>query len=107
MAAEILSCRHTFILGFFCTAFEHDRIFCSYDRKILGCLYNLFEHGFVNTANRAYPVIRQVRKSCSGSYAMFGITFHGIISVSAGIAKIFVHFKISLSFVFILVAIRS
>lgn len=57
----------------------------------LRCLNYLLEHGFVDTADGASPVIRQICESRSGSDAVLGITLYGIISVTAGIAEIFIH----------------
>lgn len=87
-AAEMLSSAAVILSAFL-------QVNCS-----LGCFHNLLKHRFVNTAYRAYPVVRQIGKSRTGSYAMFRIAFLGIVSVTAGIAKIFVHNDFSLSFVF-------
>lgn len=60
-------------------------------------LNNLFEHGFVNTTDRASPVIGEICESCARRDTVLRVTFCGIISITTGIAKIFIHSKISLS----------
>lgn len=75
--------------------------FCSCCQRVkLRCLYHFLEHGFVNAAYRASPVVRQICKSCSGSDTVLRITFCGIISVTTGIAKILVHSRSPFHYVF-------
>lgn len=49
------------------------------------------EHALVYTAQRAAPVIGKVLEFGSGSNAVLGIAFLRIISIPAGVAKIFLH----------------
>lgn len=49
------------------------------------------EHALVHTAQRAAPVIGKVLEFGSGSNAVLGIAFLRIISIPAGVAKIFLH----------------
>ena len=49
------------------------------------------EHALVYTADRAAPVIGKVLELGSGSNAVLGIAFLRIISIPAGVAKIFLH----------------
>lgn len=49
------------------------------------------EHALVHAAYRAAPVIGKILEFGSGSNAVLRITFGGVICVSTGIAKIFLH----------------
>ncbi len=49
------------------------------------------EHIFGHAADRAAPVSRKILKCRAGSNAMLRVTFRRVISISTGIAKIFLH----------------
>ena len=49
------------------------------------------EHALVYAADRAAPVIGKILELGSGSNAVLGITFLRVISIPAGVAKIFLH----------------
>ena len=59
------------------------------------CLVVVFdaglEHALVYTAQRAAPIIGKGLKRSTRSNAMLRVTFFGVISISTGIAKIFLH----------------
>ena len=60
-------------------------------RRLVIILDAGLEHALAHTADRAAPVIRKILKFGSGSNAMLGITFLRIVSIPAGVAKIFLH----------------
>jgi len=57
------------------------------------------EHILAYAAQRAAPVVRQVLKCCAGSNAMLRVALFRVISITAGIAKIFFHIVHLLYFV--------
>lgn len=48
-----------------------------------GVLVDGGESGFVQSANRAYPVVRQVVERCVGCDSVFGITNSGVVNITA------------------------
>ncbi len=56
----------------------------------------LAEHVFADSADRAYPVLRKILESCSGSDSVVRIAYCRIILISACITNILVHVKLSL-----------
>ena len=55
------------------------------------------EHALAHAAKRAAPVIGNILKCCARCDSVIGITFLRIVSISAGITKIFLHNEILLS----------
>lgn len=56
------------------------------------------EHVLGHAADRAAPVSGKILKSGAGLDAVLGIAFLGIISISTGITKIFLHDNVLLSY---------
>jgi hypothetical protein len=59
---------------------------------VLGILY-LFEIVFTNSANWAFPILRDIFPSGSGLYSIIRITLGGIVNITAYCAFVFVHFN--------------